>query len=232
MLKTFEQDRHTVSAFDEEISELRALIAAMGDAAGAAVRDSLAAIASGDMGLARRVVRQDKALDAMQVQVEKLVVTMLALRSPMADDLRMLVAALRIAAVLERIGDYAKNIGRRAEAVTGSSVDAAEPVIAQMGLEAGEMVAQAVEAFLGKDSEAALLVAARDERVDEAWKKLRRGLRDAMEESAGRTSAPLDLLLVGQHLERIGDHATNIAEAVYLMVTGQRLGDAGIGQAA
>jgi len=226
------RDRHTLSAFDEEISELHALIAAMGDAAAAAVRDSLAAIAAGDVALGERVVRQDAALDAMQVQVEKLVVTMMALRAPKADDLRMLVAALRIAAVLERVGDYAKNVARRAEKLIGAGGDEAPETIAVMGREAAEMVRQAVDAFLDKDAERALIVAAMDDRVDAAWKALKRDLTGQMEARADRSPVALDLLLVGQHLERIGDHATNIAGAVYLMVTGTRMGEAGVGAAA
>jgi len=221
-----------LSAFDEEIAELHALIAAMGDAAAAAVRDSLAALATGDVALGERVVRQDVALDAMQVQVEKLVVTTMALRAPKADDLRMLVAALRIAAVLERVGDYAKNVARRAENLIGSGGGKAPETIAAMGRDAAEMVRQAVDAFLDDDAERALVVAAMDDRVDAAWKALKRDLGGQMEARAQRSPAALDLLLVGQHLERIGDHATNIAEAVYLMVTGTRMGDAAVGAAA
>jgi phosphate transport system protein len=232
MLESFANDRHTLSAFDEEISELRALIAAMGDAAAAGVRGSLAAIGSGDLALAEQVVRQDAALDAMQVQVEKLVVTTMALRAPKADDLRMLVAALRIAALLERIGDYAKNVARRAESVAATRLAVAAPTIEAMGQDGAAMVRQAVDAFLDKDAERALMVAAQDDRVDAAWKTLKRALTVEVEDRAGRTPAALDLLLVGQHLERIGDHATNIAEAVYLMVTGQRMGEATIGAAA
>jgi len=232
MVESLARDRHTLSAFDEEISELHALIAAMGDAAAAAVRDSLAAIAAGDVALGERVVRQDAALDAMQVQVEKLVVTMMALRAPKADDLRMLVAALRIAAVLERVGDYAKNVARRAEKLIGAGGDEAPETIAVMGREAAEMVRQAVDAFLDKDAERALIVAAMDDRVDAAWKALKRDLTGQMEARADRSPVALDLLLVGQHLERIGDHATNIAGAVYLMVTGTRMGEAGVGAAA
>src|SRR4028119_2315649 len=110
MLTTPRELRHTVSAFDEEIAQLCAQVEKMGELAAGAVDQSLRAIATGDLGLARRVVAEDDLLDEAQIAVEKLVVTMLALRSPMADDLRLLVAALRIAAVLERVGDYAKNV--------------------------------------------------------------------------------------------------------------------------
>jgi phosphate transport system protein len=231
MLMTPQDRRHTLSAFDEEIAQLCAELEAMGARAAGAVDRSLQAFATGDLGLARQVVAEDDMLDEAQIAVEKLVVTMMALRSPMADDLRLLVAALRIAAVLERVGDYAKNVARRVESVAGARHKAALPAIAGMGGDAAEMVRMAVAAFLDRDVDAARAVVARDDRVDEAWRRLRRDLGESSSRSGG-TGIALDLLLVGQHLERIGDHATNIAEAVYLMVMGKRMGPAELDAAA
>ena len=228
---TWPERRHTVSAFDEEIARLCAQLEAMGERAAGAVDRSLQAVAAGDLWLARRVVAEDDLLDQAQIAVEKLVVTMMALRSPMADDLRLLVAALRIAAVLERVGDYAKNVARRAESVAGAGHQAALPAIAAMGQDAAAMVRMAVAAFLERDVDAARAVVARDDQVDEAWRRLRRDLGQGTSGADGAGIA-LDLLLVGQHLERIGDHATNIAEAVYLMVTGERMGPAELEAAA
>ncbi len=222
MFMTSHDRRHTLSAFDEEIAQLCAELEAMGERAAGAVDRSLHAIATGDLALARQVVAEDDLLDEAQIAVEKLVVTMMALRSPMADDLRLLVAALRIAAVLERVGDYAKNVARRTESVAGAPHKAALPAIAAMGADAAQMVRMAVAAFLNRDVEAARAVVARDDAVDQAWRRLRRDLGESSSR-AGGTGIALDLLLVGQHLERIGDHATNIAEAVYLMVTGERM---------
>lgn len=223
MLMTPQERRHTLSAFDDEIARLCELLDEMGRRAAGAVELSLDALASGDLVLARRVIDEDDRLDEAEIAVEKLVVTMLALRSPMADDLRMLVASLRIAAVLERVGDYAKNVARRVESVAGAQPKAAMPTIAGMGREAAAMVMLAVEAFLLRDVDAACEVVARDDGVDRAWRTLRRDLGEGASRRAGGTGTALDLLLVGQHLERIGDHATNIAEAVYLMVTGERM---------
>jgi phosphate transport system protein len=214
--------RHTLSAFDEEIAQLCAQVRAMGEQAATAVDRALQAVATGDLALARRVVAQDDILDEAQIAIEKLVVTTMALRSPMADDLRLLVAALRIAAVLERVGDYAKNVARRAESVADAGHQAALPAIAAMGRDAADMVRMAVAAFLERDVDAARAVVARDDRVDDAWRRLRRDLGESASRFGG-TAIALDLLLVGQHLERIGDHATNIAEAVFLMVTGERM---------
>ena len=231
MLMTPHHRRHTLSAFDEEIAQLSAELEAMGERAAGAVDRSLRAVATGDLALARQVVVEDDLLDEAQIAVEKLVVTTMALRSPMADDLRLLVAALRIAAVLERVGDYAKNVARRVESVAGARHKAALPAIAAMGGDAAEMVRMAVAAFLNRNIDAARAVVARDDRVDEAWRRLRRDLGESSSRSGG-TGIALDLLLVGQHLERIGDHATNIAEAVYFMVTGERMGPAELEQAA
>lgn len=231
MLVKSEDRRHTVSAFDDEIARLSGLLDEMGRRAAAAVETSLQAIATGDTSLARRVIDGDELLDEAELAVEKLVVTMLALRSPMADDLRMLVAALRIAAVLERVGDYAKNVARRVDSVAGAQAKAAMPTVAAMGKDAAEMVRMAVTAFLKGDAAAARAVVARDDTVDQAWRKLRRELGEGASRRGGMGTA-LDLLLVGQHLERIGDHATNVAEAVYLMVTGERMRAEALSQAA
>jgi phosphate transport system protein len=222
MLMSLQERRHTLSAFDEEIAQLCAQVGAMGERAAGAVERALQAVATGDLALARRVVDEDDLLDEAQIAVEKLVVTTMALRSPMADDLRLLVAALRIAAVLERVGDYAKNVARRVESVSDAPHKAALPAIAAMGGDAAQMVRMAVSAFLERDVDAARAVVARDDQVDDAWRRLRRDLGESSSR-AGGTGIALDLLLVGQHLERIGDHATNIAEAVFLMVTGERM---------
>jgi phosphate transport system protein len=232
MLTTPQARRHTLSAFDDEIARLCELLDEMGRRAAGAVELSLQAMASEDLALARRVIEEDDLLDEAEIAVEKLVVTMLALRSPMADDLRMLVASLRIAAVLERVGDYAKNIARRVESVAGAQPKAAMPTIAAMGREASAMVRLAVDAFLLRDVAAACEVVARDDAVDGAWRTLRHDLGAGGSRRAGGTGTALDLLLVGQHLERIGDHATNIAEAVYLMVTGERMPEPTFSQAA
>jgi len=232
MLMTSPELRHTLSAFDEEIGRLRGQVEAMGERAAGAVDRALQAIATGDLALARQVVAEDDLLDEAQIAIEKLVVTTMALRSPMADDLRLLVAALRVAAVLERVGDYAKNVARRAESVAGAPQQAALPAIAAMGRDAAEMVRMAVAAFIQRDVDAAREVVARDDRVDGAWRGLRRDLAEGTSARSGGTGIALDLLLVGQHLERIGDHATNIAEAVYLMVTGERMRQAELEAAA
>lgn len=218
---------HTVKAFDQDIKQLRALISQMGGLAEESIRDAMTALQRGDTKLAKEVRAKDKAIDAIEAEVEKLAVRVIALRAPMADDLREVVAALKIAAVIERIGDYAKNIAKRVpliHASDGDRIDAISvlPAMAQM---AGDMVHEVLDAFSARDAEAAIRVSERDARLDDFYDSIFRTLVTYMVENPRTISEVAHLLFVAKNIERIGDHATNVAEMVYFAATGQYLAD-------
>lgn len=218
---------HTVKAFDEDIKHLRALISQMGGLAEEAIGDAMTALQRGDVALAKQVRTKDKAIDAIEAEVEKLAVRVIALRAPMADDLRDVVAALKIAGVVERIGDYAKNIAKRVPLIHPSGTDRIEaisviPAMAQM---ASEMVHDVLDAFSARDAEGAIRVIERDNRLDDFYDSIFRTLVTYMVENPRTISEVAHLLFVVKNLERIGDHATNVAEMVYFAATGQYLAD-------
>jgi phosphate transport system protein len=218
---------HTVKAFDQDISQLRALISQMGGLAEQAIHDAMKALQRGDTTLAKEVRKKDKAIDAIEAELEKLVVRVIALRAPMADDLREVIAALKIAAVIERIGDYAKNIAKRVPQIHTEGQDRIEalsllPAMAQM---ASDMVHDALNAFSARDAEAAAEVCARDNALDDFYDSIFRTLVTFMVENPRTISQVAHLLFVAKNIERIGDHATNVAEMVYFAATGRYLAD-------
>lgn len=218
---------HTVKAFDEDIKHLRALISQMGGLAEEAISDAMTALERGDVVLAKQVRAKDKAIDAIEAEVEKLAVRVIALRAPMADDLRDCVAALKIAGVVERIGDYAKNIAKRVPLIHTSGSDRIEAisVIPAMAQLAGEMVHEVLDAFSARDAEGAIRVIERDNRLDDFYDSIFRTLVTYMVENPRTVSEVAHLLFVAKNIERIGDHATNVAEMVYFAATGQYLAD-------
>jgi len=218
---------HTVKAFDQDIGQLRALISQMGGLAEEAIHDAMKALARGDTILADKVRKKDKAIDAIEAEVERLVVRVIALRAPMADDLREVVAALKIAAVVERIGDYAKNIAKRVPMIHGEGPERIEaisllPAMAQM---ASDMVHDVLNAFSARDAAAAAEIVDRDRALDDFYDSIFRTLVTFMVENPRTISQVAHLLFVAKNIERIGDHATNVAEMVYFAATGGTLAD-------
>ncbi|NML06306.1 phosphate signaling complex protein PhoU [Sphingomonas sp. G-3-2-10] len=218
---------HTVKAFDQDIGQLRALISQMGGLAEQAISDAMVALARGDIALAREVRDKDKAIDAIEAEVERLAVRVIALRAPMADDLREVVAALKIGAVVERIGDYAKNIAKRVPLIHTADRDRIEaisllPAMAQM---ASDMVHDVLDAFSARDAAKAAEVCARDNALDDFYDSIFRTLVTFMVENPRTISQVAHLLFVAKNIERIGDHATNVAEMVYYAATGGTLAD-------
>jgi phosphate transport system protein len=199
---------HTVKAFDSEISQLRGLIAEMGGLAEVAIREAVDALSRHDEEKAKQIVAADARLDALEAEVDRLAVQIIALRAPMADDLRDVIAALKISGVIERIGDYAKNIAKRVGQMEGRTK------IAQ------GMVRDVLNAYGARDSLLAIEVINRDEKLDNFYNSLFRNLVTHMMENPATISSAAQLLFVARNLERIGDHATNVAEMVYFAATG------------
>jgi len=211
---------HTVKAFDEDITRLRGLIAEMGGLAELAIEEGMRALVKGDEVLGEEVVARDKKLDALENEVDAMAVRILALRAPMADDLREIIAALKIGGVLERIGDYSKNIAKRVNRIEGRSRFEPLTLIPAMGELAAEMVHDVLTAYAARDPVLAREVIERDEKVDSFYDSIFRNLVSFMVENPATISSAAQLLFVARNLERIGDHATNIAEMVHYAAVG------------
>ncbi|MDB5667658.1 MAG: phoU [Alphaproteobacteria bacterium] len=215
---------HTVKAFDDDLDQLRANIAEMGGLAEAAIRESLQALIRRDTQAAADIIARDERIDALEAEVERSVVNVIALRAPMADDLREIIAALKIAGAVERIGDYARNIAKRAGRLEGSKIEPLS-LLPEMGRIVGEMVKNVLDAFAARDAQKALEVCERDRAVDDFYNSIFRALLTFMMEDPQNITASAHLLFVAKNLERIGDHATNIAEMVYFAATGERMSE-------
>jgi len=214
---------HTVKVFDDEIGHLRGLISQMGGLAERAIHDSMNALQRGDTVLAEQVRAADKQIDVIEAEVETLAVRIIALRAPMANDLREVVAALKIAGVIERIGDYSKNIAKRVPMIESEHRIEPISVIPAMGRMAAEMVHDALDAFAARDAQGAVDVCVRDQALDDFYDSIFRMLVTYMVENPATIGQVAHLLFVAKNLERIGDHATNVAEMVYFAATGTQM---------
>ena len=215
---------HTIKAFDEDLDRLRALISEMGGLAEHAIRESMRCLVQHDLDGAAKVVEDDKKLDALEIETEKRAVQLIALRAPMAADLRDVVAAMKMSSVVERIGDYAKNICKRVPLLVDRDI---EPVslMPEMAKIATQMVHDVLNAFVERDAETAIRVIERDKAVDDFYNSIFRTLLTFMMENPNSIGQSTHLLFIAKNVERVGDHATNIAEMVYYAATGQHLAD-------
>lgn len=218
-------ENHTVKAFDNEITQLRGLIAEMGGLAETAIARAIEALVRHDEDLGHRVVADDAKLDALEAEVDQLAVRIIALRAPMADDLRDVIAALKISGVVERIGDYAKNIAKRVGEIERQKNFEPLTLIPAMAEIAQGMVRDVLNAFAARDQHMAVNVIERDEKLDNFYDSVFRNLVAHMMENPATISSAAQLLFVARNLERIGDHATNVAEMVYYAETGAYLAD-------
>jgi phosphate transport system protein len=216
---------HTVKAFDEEIGELRGHIAEMGGRAERAITLAMEALVKRDLDLARKVIDDDKMIDRLETEVDKLGVRIIALRAPMADDLREIVAAIKIAGILERIGDYGKNIAKRVGALEGRRKIEPISLLPSMAGVATEMVNNVLNAFAARDAALAVEVNERDKVVDDFYNSIFRTLVTYMYENPQSIGDAAHLLFVAKNLERVGDHATNVAEMVYFAATGEYMAE-------
>jgi phosphate transport system protein len=215
--------RHTAKAFDEDMDHIRGLIAEMGARAETAVTNAMAALINNDRELAQITRADDKIIDRLETEVEKLVVQTIALRAPMADDLRELVAALKIAAVIERIGDYAKNISKRVGQLETKNFLSTNDQLRRMGDIAGEMVRNTMDAYARRDIELARAVTIRDDAVNQLYKNLFVDFIGFVAKNPQSATEIAHLLYISKNLERVGDHATNWAHMIYFTETGENL---------
>ncbi|WP_367716202.1 phosphate signaling complex protein PhoU [Nitratireductor sp. GISD-1A_MAKvit] len=218
------QKHHTMRSFDDELSYLSDQIAAMGGYAERMVEEAVAALVQSDAGLGRKVVEDDHFLDAKEREIGERAVIIIGKRQPVAHDLREIVGAIRISSDLERIGDLGKNIAKRVVAVTESK----QPVRLFRGLEALAGLAltqlkEVLDVYASRSVERIGFVRDRDEEIDAMYTSLFRELLTYMMEDPRNITACTHLLFCAKNIERIGDHATNIAETVHHIVTGRQL---------
>jgi phosphate transport system protein len=215
---------HIVSAFDSELNQLQAIIAEMGGIAEKMQAEAIDALLRQDGRLAQSIILQDQRLDALQREVEEKAILTIARRQPMAVDLRDVIATIRIANDLERVGDLVKNIAKRILAMEGHFPP--QKLLAgihNMSLMALGQFKAVIDAYTQRDAQAALAVWQRDGDIDNLYNSVFRELLTYMMEDPRNIGFCTHLLFGAKNVERIGDHATNIAETVYYLVTGQSL---------
>ena len=214
---------HTVRAFTEQLEKLSASIAQMGGLAEAQLAAAIDSVARRDTVLAENAVGGDSRIDLIQVDVEDRAMKLLALRQPMAVDLRETLAAIKIASELERIGDLAKNIAKRAIVLNREPPIRLTTSLARMGKQALSQLKQVLDAYSDRNADAAEAVWKQDGEIDETYNSLFRELLTYMMEDPRTIGSSTHLLFIAKNIERCGDHATNIAEVVYHMVRADHL---------
>jgi phosphate transport system protein len=218
------QTMHIVSAYDEELAYLARRIAAMGGHAERMVEQSIAALVNADAGLAQKVIADDAVLDYGQREIDDKAIVVIARRQPMATDLREIIGAIRISADLERVGDLAKNVAKRVVAVT----EARQPTSLFRGIEALAELAltqlkDVLDIYATRAVDRIGFVRDRDDQIDAMYTSLFRELLTYMMEDPRNITPCTHLLFCAKNVERIGDHATNIAETIYHIATGEQM---------
>ena len=217
---------HTLRAYDEELEALTAELSRMGGLAEVEVGDAIRAIARRDVAIAQGVIGRDARLDEIEADIERRAIRLIALRQPVADDLRRTVAALKISMNLERCGDLAKNIAKRALVIAeGDPLTPLTRSIERMGELVAARLKDVLDAFAARDIDRAKAVWQRDNEVDEHYDSIFRELLTYMMGDPRTIASCAHLLFVAKNLERIGDHATNIAEIILYEITGEQMTD-------
>jgi phosphate transport system protein len=219
------ETQHIVKSYGQELQRLRGLLTEMGGIVENQMTLATQAIRTGDVEAATRAVALDGSVDALDREVEQLVIRMLALRQPMASDLREIVAALKITAGMERIGDYAKNVAKRSIVLSEFRLPFSVTGLLNICRLVQESLKLVIDAIGEQDEKKALQVWRADEAIDDLYNSIFRELVTYMMEDARNITPCTHLLFIAKNLERMGDHATNIAETLYYAITGERLSD-------
>lgn len=207
----------------EEVERLQSRLVGMAGIAEDMVRLAVTALQQRDAACAQRVIERDEAVDAAEVEIDDLAISLLALQQPMARDLRFITMAMKISNDLERVGDHAVNIAEACAYLIDAPPFPALPELDEMSRMVTSMLADSLDAFVRLDSKLAGAIGERDDRVDELRDNIFRVLLTHMIEDPRRISSGMDLFLVSRNLERIGDLATNIAEDVVFLVEGRTI---------
>ena len=214
-------EQHIARAFDRDLEGIQSLVMKMGGMVETAILDAARALESRDDELAARVRQADKAIDALEERINEETARLIALRAPTASDLRTVLSVLKIAASLERVGDYAKNMAKRANVLGQmTAVGGAAGSLRRMSKTVVEMLSHALDAYLQRDAALAEDVRQRDHEVDQMYNALFREFLTHMMEDPRNITACMHLHFIAKNIERMGDHATGIAEQVIYLVTG------------
>ena len=215
-------NEHIVRSFEDELNQLAAEVARMGGLAEAQVNDSITAFARRDVPLAQAVAGRDERLDVKEIEIERSAIRLIALRQPVASDLRRTLASMKLAVDLERTGDLAKNIAKRGLILAeGEPMQPLTRSIERMGKLVSMRLRDVLDAYAAAEIDRAIAVWNTDDEVDEHYNALFRELLTYMMGDPRTITAGTHLLFMAKNLERIGDHATNIAETIYYEITGQ-----------
>ncbi|SIS83031.1 phosphate signaling complex protein PhoU [Phaeovulum vinaykumarii] len=214
-------EHHIASAFDRDLEACQALVVKMGGMVEAAILDAALALEMRDEELAEAVRKRDKAIDALEAQINEEAARLIALRAPTASDLRLALTVMKIATSLERVGDYAKNIAKRTHVLAHMTpINGSAGAIRRMAKAAEEMLRDALDSYIQRDEKLAADVRARDVEVDQMYNALFREFLTYMLEDPRSITACMHLHFIAKNVERMGDHATSIAEQVIFLVTG------------
>ncbi len=212
---------HIVSAYDEDLRQIETLLLEMAGLVEAQIADGVQALLTRDVEAGQLVRRQDRQVDAFEARIDELAIRVIATRQPLAVDLRRVVTALKITSSLERIGDYAKNMGKRVEALAeADDFGGSAKAIERMSVLAREMMRDVLDAFIARDTAMAHEVRERDEQVDQLHNTMFRELLTYMIERPENVTACMHLLFIAKNIERMGDHTTGIAEQIIYLVEG------------
>ncbi|SMH58099.1 phosphate signaling complex protein PhoU [Azospirillum agricola] len=214
---------HIVSAFEDALKRLKSAIVQMAGAAETQLDQAMTCLAQRNPELALEIVQSDARLDSFEQDIEAHCLSLLVLRQPVADDLREVIAALKIAGNLERIGDYAANSAKRTAAIASFPETAPFAGLPKLGRLVRERLTSVIDAYVDTDGEAALRIWRTDDEVDALYTSLCGEIERSAVEHPGGFMPHMHLMMIAKNLERIGDHATNIAEVVYFVSTGRPL---------
>lgn len=214
--------KHIVKSFDEDLNHIETLIMEMGGFVEKQIAEAATALSHRDTELAATIITGDKRIDALEADIDVAVVRILAQRQPMAQDLRAVVVAPKIASNLERIGDYSKNIAKRTSVLAKTQpIGSSAATIKRMCAMVQDMVKDVLDAYVRRNAQRAEDVRLRDEDVDQMHNTLFRELLTYMMEDPRTISSCMHLLFIAKNIERMGDHTTSIAEQVHYMVSGE-----------
>lgn len=214
---------HIVRAFEEDLARLTSAVLEMGGLAERQVANAVRALVERDVELAASVIQSDRRVDELEEKIDQDVVRLLALRQPMAIDLRMIAMALKISNDLERMSDYAVSIAKRSQRLTEQPELKPLQQIPRIGQSCLAMIKDVLDAYVDRDADKATAVWNRDREVDEQYTSLFRELITYMLEDPRTISTCIDLLFIAKNLERIADHATNIAEKIVFIIYGKEI---------
>jgi len=220
------ESKHISSNFDEDLSDLNNEVARLGALAEGQLGQVISIVQSGDIAELDQLIKRDYELDEIEISLNEKALTMIALRAPLAEDLRHIIVALKVATSLERIGDYAKNIAKRVKLIDEIDVltDVAR-VLDMMGRMVQDMIKTVLDAYMERNVGAAMEVWERDIEVDELHTTIFQDVLTRMESKHISVTTGSHLLFIAKNLERIGDYSTGLAEQVYFLVNGEMISD-------